>query len=156
MTRSEAETLQRSSQPFWNSQIWRVAVNVQHRFEKGYEPSDVDSLRLDLHRLHSNPAYKAKYQQIGSLWIDVCNCGLRLEQAGKIVICSGDSVEKVLAQFKELVGRTIERVSIAPPGGDTDFVLGEGVALRCFPATVHVGRSWRLSCDNDTTNDCSV
>jgi hypothetical protein len=156
MTPSEAEVLQQSSQPFWDSQIWRVAVNIQHRYEKGYEPSDLDSLRLDLRRLRSNPANKTKYRQIGSLWIDVCNCGLRLEQAGKAVVCSGDSTEKVLAQFKGLVGRTIERVHIAPPGGDTDFVLEDGTVLRCFPATARGGLSWRISSDDDTAYDCSV
>lgn len=133
MTSSEAAALQQSSLPFWNSQIWRVAVSVQHRYEKGYEQSDLDSLRFDLRRPHSDPTSGTKCRHIGSLWIDVCNCGLRLEQAETVIVCSADSAEKVLAEFKGLVGKTIERVCIASPGGDTDFVLEDGAVLRCFP-----------------------
>jgi hypothetical protein len=145
MTQSDADGLQQFSKFLWNSEVWRAAVNVQHRFEDGYEPSDMDSLRLDFQQLLPNPAGKVRHRQMGSLWIDVNTCGLRLERAGEIIAGCGDSSEKALAQFKQLVGKTLARIDITPPGGDTNFVLEDGLWLRCFPATGHCGETWRIS-----------
>ena len=58
MTQSDADGLQQFSKVLWNSEVWRVTVNVQHRFEDGYEPSDIDSLRLDFRQLLANPTSK--------------------------------------------------------------------------------------------------
>jgi hypothetical protein len=149
MTQSDADGLQQFSKVLWNSEVWRVTVNVQHRLEDGYEPSDIDSLRLDFRQLLANPTSKTKHRQTGSLSIDVNTCGLRLERVGEIVAACGDSSEKVLAQFKGLVGKTLIRVDISPPGGDTDFVLEDGLSLRCFPATSHNGETWRVSSAED-------
>jgi hypothetical protein len=86
---------------------------------------------------------------VGTLWIDACRCGLRLERAGQIVVASGDSSEKVLAQFKKLLGKTLVRINISSPGGDADFVLDDGVVLRCFPATGNTAESWCISTETD-------
>ena len=64
MTQSDADGLQQFSKFLWNSEVWRAAVNVQHRFEDGYEPSDMDSLRLDFQQLLPNPAGKVRHRQI--------------------------------------------------------------------------------------------
>jgi hypothetical protein len=105
-----------------------VAVNVQHRFEDGYEPSDMGSLRWGFRQPLPDPIGRKKHRQLGSLWIETGHCGLRLEQADKIVVACGDPTEKVLAQFRRLVGRTLARIDIAPPGGDTSFILADGAA----------------------------
>lgn len=150
MTQSDADELQRFSKFLWNSEIWRAAVNVQHRFEDGYEPADLDSLRLDLRQLLSDPDSRIKHRQIGSVWIDVNVCGLRLERMGEVIVACGDSSEKVLTHLKQLVGKTLAHVRITPPGGDADFVLEGGLVLRCFPATGDRGESLRISSeDND-------
>jgi hypothetical protein len=81
--------------------------------------------------------------------IDVNTCGLRLERAGEIVAACGDSSEKVRAQFRQLVGKTLGRVEITPPAGDTNFVLDDGLLLRCFPAAGCCGESWRISSTDD-------
>jgi hypothetical protein len=149
MTQSDADALQQFSKFCWNSEIWRVTMNVQHRFEEGYEPSDMDSLRLDFRQLLPNPTSRIQHRQIGSLGIDVNICGLRLERAGEITAACCDSSEKVLAHFKQLVGRTLVRVDVTPPGGDTNFVLDDGMLLHCFPANGHCGESWRISSAED-------
>jgi hypothetical protein len=150
MTQSDAVALQESSKFLWNSKIVRVVVNVQHRFEDGYEPSDLDSLRLEFRQLLSTPEGR-KYREVGTLWIDTCTCGLRLEQAGQITAACGDSSERVLAQFKGLVGKTLSRINISSPGGDADFVLEDGLVLRCFPATGN-SPSWHISAALDNSD----
>ena len=149
MTQSDADELQQFSKVLWNSEVWRVTVNVQHRFEDGYEPSDMDSLRLDFRQSLPDTTSKRKHRQTGSLSIDVSACGLRLERADEIVVACGDSSEKVLAQLKQLVGKTLLHIEISPPGGDTDFVLEDGLFLRCFPASSHNGEAWRVSSAED-------
>lgn len=149
MTQSDADGLQQFSKFLWDSEIWRLTVDVQHRFEDGYEPSDMDSLRLDFRQLLPNPTSKTKHRQMGSLLIDVNTCGLRLERAGEVIAACGDSSEKVLAQFKQLVGKTLAHLNVAPPGGDTSFVFDDGLVLRCFPATGRCGESWRISSAED-------
>ena len=145
MTKSDASALQELSKFLWNSEIWRVAMKIQHRFEEGYSPSDVDSLRLDFRRLLPEPEGKIKHRHLGSLSFDTNSCGLRLERAGEIVVACGDSSEKVLGQFRQLVGRTLIRVEVAPPGGDSNFVLAGELFLRCFPAVGREGEIWRVS-----------
>ena len=145
MTQSDVDTLQEHSKVIWNSEVWRVVVNVQHRFEDGYEPSDMDALRLDFRQFLPTPAGKRKHRQIGSVWIDVNTCGLRLERAGAVLVACGDSSDKVLARFKQLVGKTLVCINIAGPGGDTDFVLEDDLVLRCFPATAREGGGWSIS-----------
>lgn len=142
MTRSDADAQQQSSQLLWNSEIWRVVVNVQHRLEDGYEPSDMDSLRLDCCQLLSKPEGRIKYRPTGSLWINVNNCGLRLEKLGEVVAACGDSSDKVLEQFKQLVGKMLIRIDVMPPGGDANFVLENDLCLRCFPANSRGAESW--------------
>jgi hypothetical protein len=149
MTQTEADALQEFSKLLWDSEVWRVVVNVQHRFEDGYEPSDMDSLRLDFRKLLPNPTSRLKqHRQTGSLWIDVNACGLRLERPGEVVAACGDSTDRVLAQFKQLVGKTLARIDITPPGGDTKFLLDDGLLLRCFPATSQCD-SWGISSAED-------
>ena len=70
--------------------------------------------------------------------------GSGLSEGGEILIACHDSSEKVLERLKELVGKALVRVEIAAPGGDTDFVLEDGLVLRCFPATQD-GGAWRIS-----------
>jgi hypothetical protein len=90
-----------------------------------------------------------KHRQIGSLWIDATNWGLRLERADEPVV-AWDSREKVLEQYSKLVGNTLVRIEVTPPAGDTAFILESGMTLRCFPATAHQGQIWRItSVDND-------
>jgi hypothetical protein len=144
MTQGDADALQQISRFCWNSKIWRVAISVQHRFEEGYEPSDMDALRIDFRHLVENPTGRIRHRKTGSLWIDPNVCGVRLERSGDVVAASGDSSEKVLAEFKQLVGKTLVRIEVAPPGGDTNFFIEDGLLLRCFPATGRCNESWRI------------
>ena len=149
MRQSDTEELQQFSKLLWNSEIWRVNVNIQHRFEKGYSPSDLDSLQLDFRQPLAVPGKIVKHRQIGSLWIDATNCGLRLERADELVV-AWDSSEKVLEQYSRLVGNTLLRIEVTAPAGDTAFILENDMTLRCFPATGHQGQIWRItSADND-------
>jgi hypothetical protein len=149
MRQRDTDELQQFSKLIWDSEIWRVNVNIQHRFEKGYSPSDLDSLQLDFRQLLPVPGKVSKHRQVGSLWIDATNCGLRLERQDELVV-AWDSSEKVVEQYSKLVGNTLLRIEITPPGGDTAFILENGMTLRCFPATGHEGKIWRItSPDND-------
>jgi len=148
MRRADTEELQRFSKLVWNSEIWRVNVNIEHRFEKGYSPSHLDSLQLDFRRPLAVPGKIVKHRQIGSLWIDVNNCGLRLERREELVV-AWDSREKVLDEYSKLVGNTLSRIEITPPAGDTAFILEDGVTLRCFVAAGHQGNIWRITSIDD-------
>ena len=133
----------------WNAEIWRVKVNIQHRFEKGYSSSDLDSLQLEFRQPLAVPGKIVKHRQIGSLWIDVNYCGLRLERGEQLVV-AWDSREKVLDEYSKLVGNTLVRIEITPPAGDSAFILDNGITLRCFVASGHLGTIWRItSADND-------
>lgn len=145
MKQTDVEELQRFSKFIWDSEIWRVNVNIQHRFEKGYSPSDLDSLQLDLRQLLPVPGKILKHRQVGSVWIDATRCELRIDQKDEILVSSMDSREKVLAQYSQLVGKTLVHVEIAPPAGDTSFILGNGMSLRCFPVSCRNGDIWCMT-----------
>ncbi len=147
---SGTDPLQQLSGFLWNSKVWRAAVGIQYRFEDDYEPSDLDSVRLDFRRVLPKPTSKVGHRQVGSLQIDPNTSGLRLQRSDKIIVACGDSSEKVLTEFRQLVGKDLLRIDVARPGGDTDFVLEDGLLLRCFPATSKRGEAWRISsAEND-------
>ncbi len=127
-----------------NSETWRVSVDVQHRFEDGYEPSDMDSMGLEFRRRRADRLSKVEYEHIGSMQVDVNTSGLRLERSGEIIVASGDSSEKVLSHFKQLVGKSLLNIEVATLGGDTSFIFEDELLLRCFPATSKVGDVWRI------------
>jgi hypothetical protein len=144
MTAQRAATLQQSSRILWNTYVWQVRLNIQHRFEKGYSPQDLDGLRLDFHEPVSIPEDRWTHRNIGSLWINVCNCGVRLEQRGKTIVASSDSVPKVLDQLSKMVGRQLIGIEVLPPGGDARFLFDDGLALNCFPAKSQEAETWAI------------
>jgi hypothetical protein len=149
MRQRDTEELQQISRLLWNSEIWRVNVNIHHGFEKGYSPSYLDSLQLDFRQPLAAPGKVVKHRPVGSLWIDANYCGLRLER-GKELVVAWDSTEKVLDEYSKLIGNTLVRVEITPPAGDSAFILENGMTLRCFAAVGHEGTLWRItSADND-------
>ncbi len=147
MTLRDTETLQDFSRVLWGSCIWRVRLNIEHRFEEGYSPEDLDELCLDFHEPLPVPEKIRKHRRIGSLWIGA-NSGMRLEQGGKTLVSSADSVAKILDQFPKMVGSRLLRVEVRPPAGDTVFIFENDLALRCFPARSQDGSSWVI-CTED-------
>ncbi|MGB8065288.1 MAG: hypothetical protein WCF26_25625 [Candidatus Sulfotelmatobacter sp.] len=143
-THAGAEAPQQFYNFLRNSEIWRVAVNVQHRFEAGYEPSDIDSLRIDFRSPVLEATDKASHQPLGSLQVDFNSCGLRLERTGESIAAGGDSSQNVLTQLKQLIGKKLLLIDITPPAGDTDFVFEDGLTLRCFPATSRCADIWSI------------
>jgi hypothetical protein len=144
---SSTDNRQQDCNLLLNSEVWRVAVNVQHRFENDYEPSDIDSIRLDFWHPESSSMERCR-RQVGSIEIDANTCGLRLERLHAIVVACGDSSQNILQNVNQLVGRKLLRVDITPIAGDTALMFDEGLVLRCFPATSEQGDIWRLSSTN--------
>jgi hypothetical protein len=136
-----------ASKVLWNALVWRVRLNVQHRFERAsqeqlYSPKDLDEICLDFHEPLPKPAGVKKHRRIGSLWVNVANCGVRLVDEEKTVVWSGDSTATILNRFPQMLGHRLIEVSIDSPGGDTRFVFDKGVTLTCFPANTTGGASW--------------
>jgi hypothetical protein len=147
MTHRDAETLQEFSKVLWGTTIWRVRLYIYHAFEEGYSPEDLEELRLDFHEPLPVPEKIRKHRRVGSLWIGG-NCQPRVEQGGRIVVGSGDSVRKVLNQFPKLVGSRLLKVEVRPPGGDTAFVFDNYLTLNCFPARSKEDDSWLISTED--------
>src|SRR5580658_8172117 len=118
MTQRDAETLQELSRVLWGATIWRVELNVQNRFEKDYSSQDMDALCLDFHEPLAVHEKIGKHNGVGSLWIGG-SAGTRLEQDGKALVGSSDSVAKGLDQFSKLIGGRLLKTVVSPPGGDT-------------------------------------
>jgi hypothetical protein len=147
MTQRDAETLQEFSKVLWGASIWRVRLNIQHRFEEGYSPEDLDELCLDFHEPLLVPEKIRTHRRVGSLWMGT-NSGARLEQGGKTLVGCGDSAAKVLDQFPKMVGSRLLTVEVRPPAGDTVFIFENDLALNCFPASSREGSSWVI-CTED-------
>lgn len=113
----EGDGLKQFSKFLNQSKTWRVAVNVQHRFEPGYEPSDLNSVQVEFRQPAHVSAAESGPSIIGKLQTDSSTSEARLERSGEIVVACGDSGEKVLVHFRELVGRTLLRVEVAPLSG---------------------------------------
>lgn len=124
---------------------------MQHRFEDGYAPSDLDNLTLEFRRRSQTASVKKEYQHVGSLQVDANTSGLRLERSAEIIAASGDSSEKVLAHFRSLVGKTLLEIGVTS-GGDTRFGFDDGLLPRCFAATTKVGDIWRISSEDSGDN----
>lgn len=136
-----------ASKVLWGSLIWRVRLNVQHRFERAssddlYSPEDLDEICLDFHKPLAIPEGVRKHRRVGSLWLKVANCGLRLAVEKKVLVRSGDSTATILAQFPHMLDLRLVEVQIDDPGGDTRFVFDKGHTLTCFPANTTGGTSW--------------
>jgi hypothetical protein len=80
--------------------------------------------------------------------LDLRQLPTRLEQGGKILVGSGDSVAKVLDQFPKMVGRRLLRIEVRPPGGDTAFVFENDLTVNCFPARSKEDDSWIISAED--------
>jgi hypothetical protein len=104
----------------------------------------LEELCLDFHEPLLIPEKIRKHRRVGSLWIGG-NCQPRLEQGGKILVGSSDSVAKVLDQFPKLVGSRLLKAVVQPPGGDTAFLFENDLTLNCFPARSKEGDSWVIS-----------
>lgn len=134
MTRSDTDTLQELSKVIWGAHVWRVRVNIQHRFEEGYSPQDLDELCFDFRSpLHAH-GHAGKFSRVGSLWISANTSGARLQRAGKNLVSGSDPVAKVLEQFSKMVGSRLLSIEVQPPAGDTSFLFEGDIVLSCFPA----------------------
>ncbi len=136
-----------ASKVLWNAIVRRVRLNIQHRFERAsqedlYSPEDLDEICLDFYEPLPTPAGARKHRRVGSLWVNVGNCGVRLVDEQKTVVRSGDSTATILNRFPIMLDHRLIEVRIDYPGGDTRFVFDNGVTLTCFPANTTGGASW--------------
>jgi len=150
MTQQDAGYLRDLTRALWNSQIWRVRLNIEHRFEQGvspelYSPQDLDELCLDFHKLLPVPEKVRKYQRVGSVWIIVRNCGVRVQHGSQVLVNSEDSTSKILAVLPTMIGNRLVEVTVDYPGGDTRFVFEDGRTVTCFPANSQEGVNWVIN-----------
>jgi hypothetical protein len=136
-----------ASKVLCNALVWRVRLNIQHRFERAsqddlYSPEDLDAICLDFHEPLPEAVGFRKHRRVGSLWVNVANCGVRLAHKEKSVVRSGDSTATILDRFPRLLDHRLIEVRVDYPGGDTRFMFDEGVVLTCFPANTTGGASW--------------
>jgi hypothetical protein len=147
VTQRDAEKQQELSKVLWGAYIWRVRLTIQHGFEEGYSPEDFDELWLDFHEPLAIPEKITKHRRVGYLWM-TANVGARLEQGGRILVGSTDSVAKILEQFPKMVGSRLLTTEVRPPGGDTAFIFENDLVLNCFPAQSHEGAAWVVRTDD--------
>jgi hypothetical protein len=81
---------------------------------------------------------------LGSLWIGD-GAGTRLEQGGKALVGSSDSIAKGLDQFSKMIGSRLLKTVGSPPGGDTMFIFDNDLILNCFRAKSREDNSWLIS-----------
>ncbi len=142
MTRNDADSLRDLSKVLWDSWVWRVRVNIQHRFEEGYSPEDLDEFCLDFSRPLDGDQKSGKVQRVGSLWFNIRNAGMRLQEQGRILVSSSDSTTKVLSVLPTLRGCRLDSMEVDHPGGDTRFFFDDGRVITCFPANSVQGIAW--------------
>jgi hypothetical protein len=144
MTQRDAETLQEFSRVLWGATVWRVKLTAEYNFEKGYSFPSMDALSLDFREPLAVHEKIGKHDGVGSLWIGG-SAGTRLEQDGKALVGSSDSVAKGLDQFSKLVGSRLLKTVVSPPGGETMFIFDSDLILNCFPAKSWEDNSWLIS-----------
>jgi hypothetical protein len=144
MTQRDAETLQEFSRVLWEATVWQVKLNTEYNFEKGFSSPSMDALCLDFHEPLAVHEKIGKHNGVGSLWIGG-GAGTRLEQDGKALVGSSDSLTKGLDQFSKLVGSRLLKSVVLAPGGDTTFRFDAGLTLSCFPARSEDGNAWVIA-----------
>ena len=147
MRPSDVETALDRSRVLWDSEIWRVWLNIQHRFERAssdelYAPEDLDEICLDFHKPLAVPERIRKHRRVGSLWIKVDLCGVRLLRGDRVIVRSGDSTAALLSHFSQMLDFRLVEVEIDHPGGDTRFKFADDRTLECFPAVSTGGATW--------------
>jgi hypothetical protein len=152
MTRADADAAVDRSKVLWGTQIWRIRLNIQHRFERAssddvYAPEDLDEVCLDFHKALPVPEGIRKHRRIGSLWLNAANCGIRLSHGHTVLLRNWDSTMKVLHLFRSVLDFQLLEVQIDHPGGDTRFVFDREHTLTCFPANSTGGVSWVIVAD---------
>jgi len=143
LTQGEAEQQQELSKVLWGAYIWRVRLNIQHRFEKGYSSEDLEGFWIDFRQPLAVPEKITKYRRAGYVWMGA-TAGARLEQGGRVLVGSDDSVAKILDQFPKMLGSRLLKIEVQPPGGDTALMFENDLILNCFPARSHEGASWAV------------
>jgi hypothetical protein len=147
MTQQDTETLLEFSRVLWGAHVCRVQPKIQHCFEGAHAAEFLDDLRLDFNEPLPVPQGIRKHRSVGSLWIG-SSSGVRLEQGGRILAGSGDSVAKVLDRFRRLAGNRLLKVEVRAPGGDTAFHFENDLTLVCFPASAQKGDAWIVSTED--------
>jgi hypothetical protein len=151
MTNEDCDFIANLTRVLWGATVWRVRLNLQYRFESGalpeelYSPDDLDELCLDFATPLVVPEKIRKTKRVGSLWINTAQCGLRVQERGKVLMNSGDSTARVRAVLPTMIGRPLVRAHVAGPGGDTQFVFENERVLTCFPASSQRGINWVIS-----------
>lgn len=149
MTSQEAEKLQGASRVLWGAEVWQVHVIVRHTIigrtvEDRFSSQGVEGISLDFQRPLPVPAGRRKYDRFGSLKIDAEYCGLRLQEARKVLAGNFDAAERLLALTPELIGSRLLEVQVDAPGGDTRFVFENGRMLVCFPTSAQHSTGWEI------------
>jgi hypothetical protein len=151
MTNEDCDFIANLTQVLWGATVWRVRLNLQHSFEKGahpdelYSPDDLDELCLDFATPLIVPEKIRKTKRVGSLWINTAQCGLRVQQHGKVLMNSGDSTARVRAVLPTMIGCPLVKAHVTNPGGDTRFVFENERVLTCFPASSRLGVNWVIN-----------
>jgi hypothetical protein len=147
MTDKDAAVLRELTRVLWDSRVWKVRLNIEHCFEQGmaselYSPTDLDEICLDFHKPLAIPEKIRRHQRIGSVWINVRNCGVRVRHGKNVLMNSGDSTSRILSLLPTLVGSRLVNVAIDCPAGDARFVFEDERSLICFPASSRNGINW--------------
>ena len=153
MTQRDAQSLRDMTRPLWGSTVRKVRVNIQHRFEafgnevppELYSPQDLDELCLDFDRPLPLPEKLRKTEMVGSLWIVVRHCGVRVQVHDEVLLHTDDPSSAILAVLPTLIGSRLVDVLIDHPGGDTRFVFDDDRTLVCFPARSRAGINWLIN-----------
>lgn len=95
----------------------------------------MDALCFDFHEPLAVPEKIRKHRRVRSLWIGG-SAGARLEQGGKALVGSSDSVAKGLEQFSKMVGSRLLKTVVSPSGGDTMFVFDNDLIFELLPSTI--------------------
>jgi len=147
MTTGDAATIRDLSRPIWGTQVWQVRLNVQHIFQDRGVLEGMDGLWLDFREFRPKRELGEGHRSVASLYINLRNCGARLEQHGVPVVMSGDPSARVLGEVQRLVGIRLVDVEVKPPGGETLLRFDSALVLSCFPAVSREGDSWVLNTD---------
>ena len=150
MTRQDAQYLRDLTRVLWNSQVWRVKVNIEHSFEEGvssdlYSPQYLDVLCLDFRKPLLVEEKARKFQRVGSIRVNVSNCGVRVQHGDKILVNSKDSTSHILAVLPTMIGSRLVEITVDHPGGDTRLVFEDGRTVTCFPASSREGVNWAMN-----------
>lgn len=128
-----------------NATVSEVRVFVEHNHQReSWSETYFNQLILEFGVPLAKPEKIRKTRRLGSLIVNVGQCGIRVQEQGKVVVAGWDAIERIQAAMKRLVDAVLTDVTVTSPGGDARLEFDNGLVLILFPSRSQREECWRV------------